>query len=147
MTALIFKSQREIVITDYVDYLVLHVTIRYTGIFSRKFSVVLYASLAIKCRVSIRISSIWFYIDSSVQQTKYYGKKVSTLRYILNKYFLFLLNMIEIQQKVKLVSLKISKVFHPQNTDEFLKMLQHLKIMFPLVLKVLKKFYLTFLSH
>ena len=29
----------------------------------------------IKCRVSIRKSSIWFYIDSPIQETKYYEKK------------------------------------------------------------------------
>ena len=40
MTKLIFKSKKEIVITDYVDYPVLHITITYTGIFFRKFSVV-----------------------------------------------------------------------------------------------------------
>ena len=45
MTTLIFKRKPEIVITDYVDYPVLHITITYTGIFSRKFSVVLHASL------------------------------------------------------------------------------------------------------
>ena len=45
MTTLILKSKREIVITDYVDYPVLHLTISYTGIFSRKLSVVLHASL------------------------------------------------------------------------------------------------------
>ena len=45
MTTLIFKRKREIVITDYVDYPVLHITITYTGIFSRKFNVVLHASL------------------------------------------------------------------------------------------------------
>ena len=33
------------VITDYVDYPVLHLTITYTGIFSRELSVVLHASL------------------------------------------------------------------------------------------------------
>ena len=44
----IFKSKREIVITDYVDYTVLHLTITYTGIFSRKFSVLLHASLTEK---------------------------------------------------------------------------------------------------
>ena len=54
----------------------------------------------IKC-VSIRKSFIWFCIDSSVQQTKYYGRKVSTLRHFLKKYFLFILNIIEIQYKVK----------------------------------------------
>ena len=30
----------------------------------------------IKCRVSIRKSSIWFYIDSSVQSMKYYAKSI-----------------------------------------------------------------------
>ena len=30
----------------------------------------------IKCRVSIRKSSIWFYIDSAVQSMKYYGKSI-----------------------------------------------------------------------
>ena len=45
MTTLIFKSKREIVITDYVDYPVLHLTNTYTGIFSRMLSVVLHASL------------------------------------------------------------------------------------------------------
>ena len=49
MATLIFKSKQKIVITDYVDYPVLHITIKYTGIFSRIFSVVLHASLAIIC--------------------------------------------------------------------------------------------------
>ena len=34
----------------------------------------------IKCRVSTRKSYLWFSIDSSVQQTEYYEKKVPTLR-------------------------------------------------------------------
>ena len=42
--------------------------------------------------------------------------KVSTLCHFLKKYLLFILKMIEIQQKVKFMSLKISKVFHPQKT-------------------------------
>ena len=29
----------------------------------------------IKCSIFIRESSIWFYLDSSLQQTKYYGRK------------------------------------------------------------------------
>ena len=45
MTMLIFKSKQEIVITDYVEYPALHLTVTYTGIFFRKFSVVLHASL------------------------------------------------------------------------------------------------------
>ena len=48
MTMLMFKSKRKIVITDYVDYLVLQITITYTGIFSKNFSVVLHASPAEK---------------------------------------------------------------------------------------------------
>ena len=47
MTTLIFRCKRKIVITDYVDYPVLHKTITCAGIFSRKFSVVLHASLAL----------------------------------------------------------------------------------------------------
>ena len=47
MTTLIFKSKWKIGITDFVDYPVLHITIKYTGIFSRIFSVVLHASLAV----------------------------------------------------------------------------------------------------
>ena len=47
MTTVMFKSKWKIVITDYVDYPVLQITITYTGIFSRNFSVVLHASLAI----------------------------------------------------------------------------------------------------
>ena len=46
VTTLILKSKWKIVITDYIDYPVLHITIKYTGFFSRKFSVVLHASLA-----------------------------------------------------------------------------------------------------
>ena len=46
----------------------------------------------IKCRVSTRKSYLWFAIDSSVQQTE-----VPTLRHFLKKYFLFILNIIEIQ--------------------------------------------------
>ena len=38
-------SKGEIVITDYRDYPVLDIAITYTGIFSRKFSVALHASL------------------------------------------------------------------------------------------------------
>ena len=55
-------------------------------------------------------------------------KKVSPI-------FLFIL-------KVKFLSLKISKIFHPYNT-----VLKVINVMFPLVLKVLKKFSLAFLSH
>ena len=46
MSKLIFRSKQKFVITDYVDYLVLHVAITYIGIFSRKFSVVSHASPA-----------------------------------------------------------------------------------------------------
>ena len=50
MITLILKNKREIVITDCVDYPVLHITITYTGIFSGNFSVVLHASIAIFCQ-------------------------------------------------------------------------------------------------
>ena len=53
-------------------------------------------------------------------------KKVSTLRHFLKQYFLFNLNIIEIQQKIKFMSLNISKVFHPYNTVlKAIKVLQH----------------------
>ena len=38
----------------------------------------------IKWRVSIKKSSIWFYIDSSVQKTKSYGKKYPLYSFVLN---------------------------------------------------------------
>ena len=43
MTTLISKSKQEI--TEYVTYPVLRITITYTSIFFRKFSVILHASL------------------------------------------------------------------------------------------------------
>ena len=49
MATLIFKTVKnkwKIVITDYIDYPVLHITTTNTSIFSRNFSVVLDASLA-----------------------------------------------------------------------------------------------------
>ena len=49
MTTLIFESKLKKVITDYVDYPVLHITIT-AGIFSREFSVVLQASIAINIK-------------------------------------------------------------------------------------------------
>ena len=72
------------------------------------------------------------YIDSSVQQTKYYGKKyLLQLYHFVKKYCLFISSIIEIQQKVKLISLKISNFFHPmkkvpksdKSTSAFLKLL------------------------
>ena len=39
--------------------------------------------------------------------------KVCTLRHFLQKFFLFILGIRKIQQKVKFMSLKISNVFHP----------------------------------
>ena len=47
MTAFILKGKWKIVITYYIDYPVLHTTITYTGSFSRNFSPVLNAWLAI----------------------------------------------------------------------------------------------------
>ena len=51
MTTFIFKRKREIVITDYVDYPALHITVTYTGIFSRKFNVVLHVSLTERIKI------------------------------------------------------------------------------------------------
>ena len=54
------------------------------------------------------------------------GGKVSILRHFLKKYFQIILNIIEVKWKVKFVSSKISKVFHPQNTVlKAIKVLQH----------------------
>ena len=54
------------------------------------------------------------------------GGKVSILRHFPKKYFQIILNIIEVKWKVKFVSLKISKVFHPQNTVlKAIKVLQH----------------------
>ena len=53
-------------------------------------------------------------------------KKVSHFRHFLKEYFLFILKIIEIQQKIKIMSLKISKVFNPWNTVlKAKKVIQH----------------------
>ena len=52
------------------------------------------------------------YIDSSVQQTKYNEKKIEFTSFP-KEIFSIILNAIEVQLKVKFMSLKISKVFHP----------------------------------
>ena len=52
--------------------------------------------ILIKCHVSISKSSIWFYRLFSIVD-KILWKKVSTSRHFLNKYFLFILNIIETQ--------------------------------------------------
>ena len=54
MTTLILKSKWKIVITDCGDYPVPHITITYTGIFSRNFSVVLHASLTTYYVMNVR---------------------------------------------------------------------------------------------
>ena len=54
------------------------------------------------------------------------GRKVSTLRQFLKQYFLFNLDIIEIQQNIKFMSLNISKAFHPYKTVlKAMKVLQH----------------------
>ena len=50
---------RVIVITDYVDYPVLHITIKTVGIFFRNFGVALHASLACNSWIWTRNSWIW----------------------------------------------------------------------------------------
>ena len=76
-----------------------------------------------KCCVSISKSST----EPSVYYSKYYEKKVPTLHHFVKKYFLFVLNIIEIQQNVKFMSLKIPKVFHPYNTAlKAIKVPQHI---------------------
>ena len=54
ITTLILKSKCKIVVTDCGDYPVLHITITYTGIFSRNFSVVLHASLTTYYVMNVR---------------------------------------------------------------------------------------------
>ena len=48
----------KIVIIDYVDYPVLHITVTYAGIFSRNFIVVLHASLAKACKTPLKFLTV-----------------------------------------------------------------------------------------
>ena len=89
--------------------------------------------VSIKCRVSIRkLLNI---------RTR---KITSFLKEIFSIYFEHNINLIE----SKFMSLKIPKVFHPWNAVlRAVKGFSISKFMFPLALKIPKKFSLAFLSH
>ena len=94
----------------------------------------------IKCRLSVKKSSLWFYIDDVL------WKKVSTLLHFLKMYFLFFFNVGEIQQKIKFMSSKTSNVVHPQNTVfKAIKVLQHFKNYVPTCVKSAKKIFSSIL--